>query len=104
NGTLQQPLPNNRLDTTQFVIGQNQISVRDWIEGTQHDTDSLSKFDNDHADTQIGALGTRTERVFGRLEPAPIFEFRDLGSSKRETFVRDVVDAEGCVIKLHLAS
>ncbi|PLB53064.1 hypothetical protein P170DRAFT_423840 [Aspergillus steynii IBT 23096] len=104
NGTLEEPLPNNKLDTAQFVIGEAKINVRDWLEGIQHGTDILSEFDADHGDTQIGALGMRTERVFGRQELAPIFVFRNLGSSKKEAFARDVQEAEECVIRLHMGS
>lgn len=94
-------MPNDILGSEGFTVKDQTVLIKDWVQGLQRGKDKLSELD-EKADSQIGGRGERTERVLGATKNAPIFEFRELGSSTRKTFVSDVVEAESCVVQLHL--
>ena len=62
----------------------------------------LMSFHDKWIDGQIGGLGSVQEHVHGKPEQlAPLFEFRDLGSTTYDKFKDIVEKAENAVLNLH---
>lgn len=62
----------------------------------------LMSFYDKWIDGQIGGLGSVQEHVHGSPKQlVPLFEFRDLGSTKYEDFRSTVEKAENAVLDLH---
>ncbi|KAI9172688.1 hypothetical protein HJFPF1_02199 [Paramyrothecium foliicola] len=99
-------VPTARMDQAVFTMKDNEkrpftVPVKDWIQKIGSGERDMLQEGDAQVDRQIGALGGKMEWVLNTKREAPIFEFRDLGSSKPSGFRAFVEAAEKAAVDLH---
>ncbi|KAI4258082.1 MAG: hypothetical protein L6R42_005303 [Xanthoria sp. 1 TBL-2021] len=73
---------NRRAEPSDFDMSLGLLPVEKWLTKIQNnDRDLVAEMESEYRFGQVGRLGTRMEKLLDSSREAPIFEFRDLGSS-----------------------
>ncbi|KAI4282248.1 MAG: hypothetical protein L6R38_003080 [Xanthoria sp. 2 TBL-2021] len=91
-----------RAEPSDFDMSLGLLPIEKWLTKIQiNDRDLVAEMESVHRFGQVGRLGTRMENLLDSSREAPIFEFRDLGSSTGSNLAKDLGNLEDAVVQLH---